>query len=348
MRNKCFFFLLLVCPLLFSCNMPKLHTEDQSKTPALLWNFDSFTDRGTAGKAEIQQEKHAEKTPTPQLISGIDFEAAFQQSHSAGDPSYSSVAANGSDSAQWLYFDPGDYSSQSLSTLYVGLRNDGESTWGSDYYLDFYSGNNPSDLSKIALGRSVPSGNDALFEIPIVSADPSWRSCWQLKNSQKEPFYEFCYNHGSGINTSNQQRSAQEETGGSDSGGVFYAFVKTNGSAPEKFSNDELSAEFLSTSPSTGHTFQAYDHSETLTVSFQNNGSQTWDSSYALVFYSGYNWMHANSFSLSGTVDPGGTAVFTLPMEIFEDNDKWVTCWYLSSPDGHNLSDFCFNYYTRS
>ena len=113
-------------------------------------------------------------------------------------------------------------------------------------------------------------------------------------------------------------------------------------------SNSELSADFVSTSPKSGHTFKAYDHTETLTVTFKNNGSDTWDSSYSLVFYSGYNWMHIGSFSLPGTVAQGEKAVFSLPMEIYEDNDKWETCWYLASPDGKNLSDFCFSYYTGS
>ena len=42
----------------------------------------------------------------------------------------------------------------------------------------------------------------------------------------------------------------------------------------------------------------------------------------------------------------GETAVFNMPMEIYEDNDRWVTCWYLAAPDGKNLADFCFNYFT--
>ena len=90
----------------------------------------------------------------------------------------------------------------------------------------------------------------------------------------------------------------------------------------------------------------AYDHFESLSVTFKNNGSTVWNSSYSLVFYSGYNWMHANSFPLSENVAPGETTTVTMPMEIFEDNDRWITCWYLSTPDGKNLADFCFNYTT--
>ena len=357
MRNNRLFFLSVICLFLVSCNIPKPQTEIRTATPALLWNFEEFSHIEEFGSAFHDQEQHTDRTPTPQLISAVDFDAMFQQSHRAEAPAASNVYESGEDSAQWLYFDPGDYSPQPIKALYVGFQNNGGNTWSDDYYLDFFSGNNPSDISKIRLGRSVPSGSNAVFEIPVNSGDPSWHSCWQLKNTNGESFYEFCYNHGNGTNLTGS-RSVQSDpgssgsgnsgSGNSDSGGVFYAFVKTNGSAPERYASDSMAAEFISTSPDNGHTFKAYDHNETLTVSFQNTGSETWDSSYALVFYSGYNWMHANSFSLSGTVDPGETAVFTLPMEIFEDNDKWLTCWYLSSPDGHNLSDFCFNYYTRS
>ena len=56
--------------------------------------------------------------------------------------------------------------------------------------------------------------------------------------------------------------------------------------------------------------------------------------------------MHANSFPLSGSVGPGETTTITMPMEIFEDHDRWVTCWYLAAPGGKNLADFCFNYFT--
>ena len=125
-----------------------------------------------------------------------------------------------------------------------------------------------------------------------------------------------------------------------------FAFQLTDGSAPARYSSDELSAELLSTSPASGHTFDAYDHYESLSVTFRNQGSTAWDSSYSLKFYSGYNWFHATSFSIPGTVNSGETATVTMPMEIIEDNDKWFTCWYLSTPDGKNLSDFCFNYYT--
>lgn len=285
-------------------------------------------------------------TATPQLFKAVNFEESFhiQQSSEA----FVSPVINSScnDSAQWLYFSPGEYTTEPFETLYAAFTNTGETIWNTDYSLEFYAGFNPCKSDRIPLSKSTNPGEEAVFEIPISSAENNWKACWYLLNSSGETLYDFCYSHGNGTNSLTAQ-SAQNPSAGSQDG-VFPPFIKHEGSAPARFSNDEFSAEFLSTSPAAGHDFEAYDHYEELSASFQNNGTAVWDSSYSLVFYAGYNWMHANSFSLPGTVNPGETATITMPMEIFEDNDRWYTCWYLAAPDGKNLADFCFNYFTRS
>lgn len=286
------------------------------------------------------------KTPTPQLIQSINFDDVFSHSEFP-DSNQQSLSSEGKDKADWLFFDPAEYSSQNFDKLYAAFQNSGETNWNENYYLEFYAGVNPSVNNKIKMNSVIMPGERGIFEIPITNHESSWKSCWQIKNSQDEMFYEFCYNHGSGINSS-ASASESISSQNNDSNDIFWGFQRTKGTAPEKYSDASLSAEFISTDPKTGHTFKAYDHSETLSVSFQNKGTDSWDSSYSLVFYNGYNWMHANSFPLPNITEPGETATFTLPIEIIEDNDKWVTCWYLSTPDGKNLSDFCFNYYTRS
>ncbi len=287
------------------------------------------------------------RTPTPQLYKAIDFEQAFINSREEYSTGSQKVFSGKDDKAEWLYFDPAEYSTGPLETLYAVFTNTGESTWTNDYFLEFYAGRNPSETDQIKLDAAASPGKQGMFRIPISSDQSSWKSCWHLKNDRNETFFDFCYNHGSGVNI-NMQQSAQNSSGSSGGFDPSHPFYKFSGTAPSKYSDSNLSADFVSTSPNTGHTFRAYDHTETLTVSFKNNGNETWDSSYSLVFYSGYNWMHTNSFSLQGSAAQGETAVFSLPMEIYEDNDKWVTCWYLAAPDGKNLSDFCFNYYTRS
>ena len=349
MRNNHFHAFLLLFIFLTACNIPTQRSANEYDPDAkekYLWNLDFSMSASNSGIK--QSTDSAEKpTATPQLIKAINFEEAFS---SAASPSMMSAPENrpiisgGSDRAEWLYFSPAEYSTNDLDTLYAAFKNTGDSVWTEDYYLEFYAGENPSKDSKTTLSKSVLPGEQASFAIPIKSNNPSWKSCWMLKNASSESFYDFCYNHGNGVNTG---QTVQTDSG--SSGSMFepsHPFYKTEGSAPARYSGPDLSAELVSTSPASGHTFQAYDHYESLSATFVNNGSSSWDSSYSLVFYSGYNWMHANSFPLSGSVGPGETTTITMPMEIFEDHDRWVTCWYLAAPGGKNLADFCFNYFT--
>lgn len=347
MRNKAQIVLLFLFVTLSSCNIPQIQKNSPDSHQTLLWDL-SVTTRPPQSENTVFVEMHSvSATATPQLLSAIDFEEAF---HNATQPVHADSPVsipNGNDSAEWLYFSPAEYSVDPLETLYAVFKNNGSSSWNEDYYLEFYAGKNPSADDRINLNSSVTSGNNASFEIPIRLTDRSWKSCWHLKNSDGAVFFDFCYNHGDGTIVS-EAKSVSNNSENDNSSEVYFAFRKTTGTAPAKYSTKEQSAEFISTSPEDGHTFKAYDHNETITASFKNNGSETWDSSYRLVFYNGYNWFHHRSFPLQDTIKSGETAVFTMPMEIIEDNDKWVTCWYLSTPDGKNLSDFCFKYYTRS
>ena len=352
MRNSCYLAFLLLFLFLSACNMPSRPAEKEQASASsngFLWNLNLTS---SASNAETGQttDPTVRPTATPQLIKAINFEEAFSSAaaYSSGISASENipVISGGSDRAEWLYFSPAEYSSDALETLYAAFKNSGDSVWTGDYHLEFYAGENPSKDAEISLSKTVFPGEQASFEIPIKRSNSSWKACWRLENAASEPFYDFCYNHGSGVNSGQSAQTANNNGGSSSAFDVSHPFYKTEGSAPARFSSAELSAELVSTNPASGHSFQAYDHYESLSATFVNNGSSSWDSSYSLVFYSGYNWMHANSFPLSGSVGPGETATVTMPMEIFEDHDRWVTCWYLAAPDGKNLADFCFNYFT--
>lgn len=351
MRNRYIFFILLFCMLISSCNIPELSKNNESQAqPAksFIWDLSVFSS-GPVTKINKPAIQETKPTATPQLIKPVNFEEAFSVSQYYSQPEIpqpNPEFAGGIDRAEWLYFSPSEFSSEPADTIFASFRNSGESVWSEKYHLDFYAGYDPSKEDVLPLSHAVSPGEQFTFEIPVTSNEPSWKACWQLKNGDDVSFYDFCYNHGSGINPQNavSASSSQEES----YSGVFWAFVKTEGAPPPRYSDSSLSAEFISTSPSSGHDFRAYDHYEELSVTFKNSGSEKWDGSYSLNFYSGYNWMHSNSFSLPNDAGPGETITITMPMEIFEDNDRWVTCWYLSTPDGKNLSDFCFNYTTSS
>lgn len=350
MRNKHLILLLILLFVLSACNMPgKYSVISEENEDLFLWNLGAMT-----GPAQIQDglnlssSENPAVTATPQLIGNVDFEQAFAVSMpvSPGEPVFQASGSAGTDTALWLFFDPAEYSAGPIGTLYAAFQNTGESVWKENYALDFFAGKNPSAKDKIFLNTQVLPGEKGTFEIPIDSTDSSWKACWHLNNSEEIPIYEFCYNLGDGTNSGSSPAPNQGE--GPVDDGVFYAFRFTEGNPPGRHSDAELAASFVSTSPSNKHTFCAYDHSETFTVNFRNDGSRTWDGSYSLVFYRGYNWMHTNAAALNGSVSPGETASFSMSMEIFEDNDTWVSCWYLASPEGYNLGDFCFDYYTRS
>ena len=364
MRNRKFFILPIIFLFLTRCNIPKTGTqkvEPTSSGPGVLWDLDRMAS-GTNIISKQTQVSLPEATSTPQLVNPINFDEAFSHIQNSASASSSEAfssspvssalpasdfyfqAGSGNDRAEWLYFSPPEYSSDPTETVYAAFKNSGDSVWTEDYHLEFYAGSNPSRNGTVPLSKKVNPGEQASFQIPVTTTDNSWKACWQLKNPAEEAFYDFCYSHGNGTNT----QSASSNTSASSDSGVFWAFVKTDGSAPAHYADNELSAELVSTSPASGHNFKAYDHYEDFRVSLRNTGNAVWNSSYSLVFYSGYNWMHSNSFPLSGNTDPGETATITMPMEIFEDNDRWVTCWYFSSPDGKNLADFCFNYTTTS
>ena len=350
MRSKRLIAFLASVFILVSCNTPSKYSNNTAAhtNPDVIWDLTRNYTQGTSNNTSAAPQYNHNPTATPQLIKAINFDEAFSNSARVNAAANSDDINQGNDRTEWLYFSPSDYSSAPLDTLYAAFRNTGESTWTEAYYLEFYAGANPSNKEQIPLNNNIHPGEEAVFHIPITTSSENWKACWELKNPQGESFYEFCYNHGNGTGTLNSNPAQNTPNQGEQTGDVYFAFIKTNGIAPAKFSNEEQSAEFLSSSPANGHTFPAYDHYENLTVSFQNNGSETWDSSYTLIFYSGYNWMHANAFNLSGPVESGGTASITMPMEIIEDNDNWISCWYLSTPDGKNLSDFCFEYHTRS
>ncbi len=342
MRNKAGTVLVLGLLLMIgACNIPE-RGQKASGGPdkQLLWDLNAGITAKGPSLENPGYETEMYPTSTPQLYGRIDFESAFKESADSGAVPEGTVIRSGSDSAEWSFFDPVEYSSGTAETLYAAFDNTGSSTWTGDYYLDFYAGVDPSKQGTIRLGSTVHPGERGVFSIPVLNTNPSWKSCWQMKNTDGQAFYEFCYNHGSGEN------SVEDAAAGVPGKEGYWAFQKTNGSAPARYSGADISAEFQSSNPKDQHTFKAYDHFENVSFSIRNNGSTDWDASYSLVFYSGYNWMHQNTFPLTGTVRSGETAVIVMPMEIIEDKDKWYTCWYLASPDGKNLCDFCYNYYT--
>lgn len=307
---------------------------------------------GESGTGPSQASAAAFVSPTQQLYSAIDFESAFAGANGvipASAQPLSQTFADGEDSASWNYFSPAEFSNEAMDTLYISFRNNGSSVWNEAYKISWYAGDNPTERSEYPFTGITAPGDDLSIALPVSTNSPSWKSCWQLLNGNSQPFYEFCYSHGSGTYagiTGQPVASDSDTVSDPSSGNVFWGLAKISGSAPAP-AGEGYSAS-VSLSPEDGHTFQAYDHTENFSATFTNTGSAEWDPSMSLIYYNGYNWFHTNAFPLTETVAPGGSYTFTMPMEIIEDNDRWNTCWYLAAPNGGTVESFCFSYRTGS
>ena len=337
------------CRHLPSVSVTPAVTADPYAPERFLWDL-GIPGENRTGRS--QASAAAFISPTQQLYSEIDFEAAFRGPNSAGtesSPSVSQAFADGEDSASWNYFSPAEFSTGSMDTLYISFRNDGSSVWDENYRISWYAGDNPTEKSEYPFAGITAPGEDLSIALPVSTNSPSWKSCWQLLNGSSRSFYEFCYSHGSGTyaGITNQPSAAGSdsvsEPASSASG---WEFATISGSAPAP-AGEGYSAS-VSLSPENGHRFKAYDHTENFSATFTNTGSTEWDPSMSLIYYNGYNWFHTNSFPLTETVAPGGSYTFTMPMEIIEDNDGWNTCWYLAAPNGGTVESFCFSYRTGS
>ena len=249
------------------------------------------------------------------------------------------------DIAEWQYFSPEEFSSESMDALDVVFINKGSTTWTNNYYLSHYAEINPSNRNKLYLDKEITPGETCSIRIPIINNDVSWKSCWELTDDKNTPFFSFCYNHG--IGGQNQGKNESLATN-NPANSNYSPFTYVENALPSSAVNNSDNAEWVSSNFNDQHAFCAYDHTETWSITLRNAGSNTWNSSYTLNFYKGYNFMPSNTYSVDSIVDPGNEYTFNLPMIIHEDNDMWHTCWYLANSAGENLINFCWYYNTDS
>jgi hypothetical protein len=106
-------------------------------------------------------------------------------------------ASSGTDSAAWIAQDPPDnteFTPGEEFTITWSLENTGSSTWGTNYYIQFASGEEMGATDeKVYLPYPVPPGTSVQISVDLVAPGSTGekQSNWRLYNSSDNSFYEF-------------------------------------------------------------------------------------------------------------------------------------------------------------
>jgi len=106
-------------------------------------------------------------------------------------------ASSGVDSAAWIAQDPPDnteFTPGEEFTITWSLENTGSSTWGTNYYIQFASGEEMGATDeKVYLPYPVPPGTSVQISVDLVAPGSTGekQSNWRLYNNSDNSFYEF-------------------------------------------------------------------------------------------------------------------------------------------------------------
>lgn len=106
-------------------------------------------------------------------------------------------ASTGTDSAAWIAQDPPDnteFTPGEEFTMTWSLENTGSSTWGTNYYIQFASGEEMGATDEMVyLPYPVPPGTSVQISVDLVAPGSTGekQSNWRLYNNSNTSFYEF-------------------------------------------------------------------------------------------------------------------------------------------------------------
>ncbi len=159
---------------------------------------------GFAQTADAQASMTAAAIPTETPTPEVTPTATFTLTPTAGPPTATSTSTGptatfstgGADAAQWRANDPPDntvFKQGEEFTVTWTLENTGTSTWTTEYYIQFYSGEQMDAEDKVYLPYAVPPGTSVQVSVDFVApnSNGSKRSDWVLKNANDETFYSF-------------------------------------------------------------------------------------------------------------------------------------------------------------
>ncbi len=138
----------------------------------------------TATPTETQQEGAETMNPT---------ESGTSKNGGTDSPA-TATSITGVDDAQWRSQSPKDnteFKPGESFTVTWKLENTGTSTWTTNYYIQFTSGDQMDAEEKVYLPYPVPPGKNVEISVDFKAPDETgeYKSVWSLINSSDEVFY---------------------------------------------------------------------------------------------------------------------------------------------------------------
>jgi uncharacterized membrane protein len=152
--------------------------------------------------AQASQTVAAQPTVTPTLT--LEPSATPTETPTGGTITLTPTATSGSettatsitgaDEAQWRAQEPEDntkFNPGQTFTVTWKLENTGTSTWTTDYYIQFTSGDQMNAKEKVQLPYPVSPGTNVEISVDFKAPNETgeYKSVWSLVNSKDEVFY---------------------------------------------------------------------------------------------------------------------------------------------------------------
>lgn len=187
------------------------------------------------------------------------------------------------------------------------IRNSGTTTWNSNYRLRWVSGVNLSNHSDVVIAGTVAPGSIYTFIVPMTAptSGGTYREDWKLIT-------------GSGTTIPVSSSST-----------IWVRIKVADSSGTDK-------ADFVAETHPDGTTVTA-GQGFTKNWTVRNSGTTTWNSNYRLRWVSGVNLSSHADFAISGSVPPGSTYTFSVPMTAPNTTGTYREDWKLINGSGATL-----------
>ncbi len=149
--------------------------------------------------AQVTLTSQAQPTPTETPQPSPTFTATLEMSPTSTATTSSATTAapvSGNDAGVWIANDPPDntvFASGESFTVTWTLENTGTSTWTTNYYIKFSSGEQMGAEDEVFLPYDVPPGTNVKVSVDFIAPENEGekQSNWQLVNANDQSFYEF-------------------------------------------------------------------------------------------------------------------------------------------------------------
>jgi len=138
-------------------------------------------------------------TPTPtetlqERTSTIETTETATMENGTTDTPTTATSITGVEDAQWRAQNPKDnteFKPSETFTVTWKLENTGTSTWTTNYYIQFTSGDQMDAEEKVYLPYPVPPGKNVEISVDFKAPDETgeYKSVWSLINSSDKVFY---------------------------------------------------------------------------------------------------------------------------------------------------------------